>query len=156
MEAARAGLDSFSTAALEVCLGQIDALESRRATLRVDWERERGERAADLDVASAQLAGDLDRSPTDRRTRSRSRRDGLRASREDLLAGAGRAAVPDPAAAQLAAQLDAAAARVLRPRGPTRPVPTRLALARERAGRSPVSAADGAERACARRTVDRA
>jgi hypothetical protein len=111
MEAARAGLDSFSSAALEVCLGQIDALESRRATLRVDWERERGEREAGLDVASAQLAGV--RSLADRIATLGAVHTRLRAFRGDLIAAAERASVPDPAAVQLAAQLDAAAARVL-------------------------------------------
>lgn len=55
MESARAGLDSFSNASLEVCRGQIEALELRRAALRADWEHERAERAEQADAASVQL-----------------------------------------------------------------------------------------------------
>ena len=41
---ARAGLDSFAAAALEVAVGQIDALESRRSMLRAQSEQDRAAR----------------------------------------------------------------------------------------------------------------
>lgn len=108
MEAARAGLDSFSTAALEVCLGQIDALETRRSALRVDWERVRDERDRELAEATAQLAAVralVERLAGVDPSEVRVRRDGLLSLQEH-------SGEPDRAAAQLAAQLDAAAARV--------------------------------------------
>lgn len=46
MEAARRGLDSFSRASLDVCRGQIEALEARRAAIRREWESARDEIAA--------------------------------------------------------------------------------------------------------------
>jgi hypothetical protein len=110
MDQAREGLDSFSTAALEVCRGQIDALESRRATLRVDWEREQAERDAELEVASAQLAGV--RALADRIAGLDALRRRILEARAALADAGARAASPDPGALQLAAQLDAAAARV--------------------------------------------
>lgn len=111
MEAARAGLDSFSTAALEVCMGQIDALESRRATLRVDWEREQDERRLRLDAASSQLAAV--RACTDRIAGLQVLRGRVEAARDHVVATGMQAEQPDAAAAQLAAQLEAAAARIL-------------------------------------------
>lgn len=108
MDAARAGLDSFSTAALEVCLGQIDALETRRSALREDWERVRDEHERELVEATAQLAAVrtlVDRAAEVDPSEVRVRRDGLLSLQEH-------SGEPDRAAAQLAAQLDAAAARV--------------------------------------------
>lgn len=108
MDAARAGLDSFSTAALEVCLGQIDALETRRSTLREDWERVRDEHERELVEATAQLAAVrtlVERAAEVDPSEVRVRRDGLLSLQEH-------SGEPDRAAAQLAAQLDAAAARV--------------------------------------------
>ena len=110
MDAARSGLDSFSTAALEVCLGQIDALEMRRASLRVDWERERDEQRSQVAVASAQLAAV--RSLVDRVSGVVASEAGARAASARLAATVAPGAEPDPTARRHAAQLDAAAARV--------------------------------------------
>lgn len=52
----REGLDPYANAALEVCIGQIDALESRRSSLRVEWNRVPGEADARLLAAAAQLS----------------------------------------------------------------------------------------------------
>jgi hypothetical protein len=109
MDQARAGLDSFSTAALEVCLGQIDALEARRASLRVDWEREHGERDRRQAAAEAQLVSL--RHVLERTRAAAALRDQLRVDLEDLRRSAD-ATEPDHAARQLAAQLAAAIARV--------------------------------------------
>lgn len=108
MDAARAGLDSFSIAALEVCLGQIDALETRRSALREDWERVRDEHDRELAETTAQLAAVrtlVDRAGQVDPSEVRVRREGLLSLQEH-------SGEPDRAAAQLAAQLDAAAARV--------------------------------------------
>jgi len=110
MDSARGGLDSFSTAALEVCLGQIDALELRRASLRVDWEHERDQRRSQLDAASAQLAAL--RSLVDRVGAVTATAPTARSVSTRLSATLTRSAAPDPAAQRHAAQLDAAAARV--------------------------------------------
>lgn len=102
MEAARAGLDSFSTAALEVCVGQIDALEARRAALRGEWERRRardaerrGHAAAQLDAlrALATRVDELDAAA-------------VRSLREELAAATERPVEPDPDALELATRLD--------------------------------------------------
>ncbi len=52
----REGLDPYANAALEVCLGQIDALETRRAALRVEWDRRPGEADTRMLQAASQLA----------------------------------------------------------------------------------------------------
>ncbi len=109
MDQARAGLDSFSTASLEVCLGQIDALEARRSSLRVDWERDRGEQDRRRAAAAAQLAS-LQRL-VERVHAAAALEDRLHEALEDLRR-AGESTEPDLAARQLAAQLDAAVARV--------------------------------------------
>ncbi|MHB1139949.1 MAG: hypothetical protein ACYC2O_13420, partial [Microthrixaceae bacterium] len=104
MEAVRTGLDSFASAALEVCVGQIDALESRRSLLRSQWERDRAERATARQElvertrrqsAALEVVRTLDLSPV------RSARDHL----ERALRGP---IEPDPVANELASQLDAA------------------------------------------------
>ena len=104
MEQVRGGLDSFAAAALEVCVGQIDALESRRSMLRSQWERDRAERSATRDglvdsVRAHRAALDavhgLDLTPV------RSARDQL----ERALSGP---LEPDPVANELALQIDAA------------------------------------------------
>jgi hypothetical protein len=109
MDQARAGLDSFSTASLEVCLGQIDALEARRASLRVDWERDRGEQDRRRAAAAAQLASL--QQLVERLRVATALEDRLHEALEDLRR-AGETTEPDLAARQLAAQLDAAVARV--------------------------------------------
>lgn len=77
MEEARRHLDSFSRAALEVCRGQIDALEARRSSLRAEWRAAQDERSARRDELLGQLAaaraaleavGPVDAAPV-RRTR---------------------------------------------------------------------------------------
>jgi hypothetical protein len=104
MEQVRGGLDSFAGAALEVCVGQIDALESRRSMLRSQWERDRAERSAVrerlVDSVRAHRAAldavhGLDLTPV------RSARDQL----ERALSGP---LEPDPVANELALQIDAA------------------------------------------------
>jgi hypothetical protein len=63
MDQARAGLDSFSTASLQVCLGQVEALEGRRAAQRGDrrrGRRERDRRRSGSDPVAAALATRLD------------------------------------------------------------------------------------------------
>lgn len=109
MDEARAGLDSFSTASLEVCLGQIDALEARRASLRVDWERDRGEQDRRRAAAAAQLASL--QQLVERLRAAAALEVRLHEALEDLRR-AGETTEPDLAARQLAAQLDAAVARV--------------------------------------------
>ncbi|MDQ2678265.1 MAG: hypothetical protein M3Y51_05930, partial [Actinomycetota bacterium] len=44
MEQHRCDLDPHAARAVEVCLGQIEALESRRSALRTEWERDRSGR----------------------------------------------------------------------------------------------------------------
>src|SRR5690606_12986359 len=77
MEEARRHLDSFSRAALEVCRGQIEALEARRSALRAEWRAAQDERSARRDELLGQLAaaraaleavGPVDAAPV-RRTR---------------------------------------------------------------------------------------
>jgi hypothetical protein len=152
MEAARAGLDSYSTAALEVCLGQIEALEARRATLRVDWERDRGERDGRLGAASAQLAAV--RALVDRIAGLDAARRRTRTCRDDVVSVGERAGVPDPAASQLAAQLDAAAARVRDLEDRRHHLQAQLTSATE-ALAGARAAADDAERAVRTPQVDR-
>lgn len=152
MEAARAGLDSYSTAALEVCLGQIEALEARRATLRVDWERDRGERDGRLGAASAQLAAV--RALVDRIAGLDAARRRTRTCRDDVVSVGERAGVPDPAATQLAAQLDAAAARVRDLEDRRHHLQAQLTSATE-ALAGARAAADDAERAVRTPQVDR-
>ena len=51
MDQHRGDLDPHATTAVEVCLGQLEAMESRRSTIRSEWEDERtrrAERRADL------------------------------------------------------------------------------------------------------------
>lgn len=109
MDRARTSLDSFASAALEVCIGQIEALESRRAGLRVDWEHERDTRSRELERASAQLAAL--RATIDHVAAVTTHAPALRGAVEAVQGAAG-SDRPDPAAVQLAARLDAAAARV--------------------------------------------
>lgn len=108
MESVRQGLDSFSRAALDVVRGQIEALESRRTTLRQQWEarlREHRERRegliGELGAARAALdgAGHIDPSA-------------VAAAREQLAASLDVPDRPDPAALELADRLDAAARSV--------------------------------------------
>ena len=104
MEQVRTGLDSFANAALEVCVGQIDALESRRSLLRAQWERDRAEQAGTRDelVESARRH----RAALDAvRTLDLS---ALRAARDQLEQALRGPIEPDPVANELAVQIDTA------------------------------------------------
>ncbi len=98
MEQHRERLDPHAHTAVEVCLGQIEALESRRSTLRTEWEHERTQREA-------------------HRADLRGRRSALRS----WLEGAGRL---DAAAVQAARD---ALARAIEPPTEPDPVAVRLA-----------------------------
>ena len=56
MEEHRSDLDPHATTAVDVCVGQIEAMESRRSILRADWERERARRAEARDELLARRA----------------------------------------------------------------------------------------------------
>ena len=108
MEQVKQGLDSFSRAALDVVRGQIEALESRRSTLRQQWEaRLRDHRAqrerllSELSVARASVdgAGHVDPSA-------------VSAAREQLAIALDVPDRPDPAALELAERLEHAARSV--------------------------------------------
>jgi hypothetical protein len=98
MDQARAGLDSFSTASLQVCLGQVEALEGRRAAQRDDrrrGRRERDRRRSGSDPVAAALATRLDAAAvrvgelTDRRAAWVGRERELRAELERVRARIG-------------------------------------------------------------------
>ena len=108
MESARAGLDSFSTAALEVCIGQIDALESRRNSLRADWERERSR----LDDRRDAATGDLGRLRSVLEWIDALDVVGVRELRDSLARLDERPAESDVDAAELAERLEGALERV--------------------------------------------
>ncbi len=108
MESARAGLDSFSTAALEVCIGQIDALESRRKSLRADWERERSR----LDDRRDAATGDLGRLRSVLEWTDSLDVAGVRELRDSLVELTERPAESDFDAAKIAERLEGALERV--------------------------------------------
>jgi hypothetical protein len=108
MEAARAGLDSFSTAALDVCVGQIDALESRRSSLRVDFERRR----AVLDERRLELQSQLDEVQDLQERIAAIDADAVRRVRNAVVAATEQPAEPDTTALELADRLDAAVGQV--------------------------------------------
>jgi len=104
MDQVRVGLDSFANAALEVCVGQIDALEARRSLLRAQWERERGERIARREQLAAQVTARQDEIDTVIGLELGPVRGALAALDRVTVAPM----EPDPAAAELALRLDAA------------------------------------------------
>ena len=108
MEAARAGLDSFSTAALDVCVGQIDALEARRSSLRVDFERRR----AVLDERRHELQSQLDGVGDLQERVAAIDADAVRRVRNAVVAATEQPAEPDTTALDLADRLDAALGQV--------------------------------------------
>ncbi|CAN5708908.1 hypothetical protein BH10ACT3_BH10ACT3_09680 [soil metagenome] len=102
MDDVRAGLDSFANAALEVCVGQIDALESRRSLLRSQWERDRAvrvERRHELAASLARANDVLDALVSLDLSAVRSARDTLSALLDAPIE-------PDPAANELATRID--------------------------------------------------
>ncbi|MFN7150100.1 MAG: hypothetical protein ACK4V6_11540 [Microthrixaceae bacterium] len=108
METARAGLDSFSTAALDVCVGQIDALEARRSSLRVDFERRR----AVLDERRHELQSQLDGVGDLQERVAAIDADAVRRVRNAVVAATEQPAEPDTTALDLADRLDAALGQV--------------------------------------------
>lgn len=128
MESARSRRDSFSTAALEVCVGQIEALESRRAEVRAQVEQRQqdvAERSRSLLERVERLRSDLDRT------------DGLDATavlsaRAALVAAIEAPVLADPAAVALADQLDAALHAVRRAHAERSAAELRVREARQR------------------------
>ena len=126
MEAARARLDSFSTAALEVCVGQIEALESRRSQVRAAVEQRQHE-LAELSEAAERIRGDLARIERIDATR-------VPAARAALVAAVEAPVPPDPAAVALADQLDETLHRFRRVQADRAAAELRLGEARQRLG----------------------
>ncbi len=106
----REGLDPYASAALDVCLGQIDALETRRASLRVEWDRRPGEADTRMLRAASQLA-EL-RAVADRAAAVAASGEALRDAMSRWSEDRRQADQPDPVAAELASELAAALARV--------------------------------------------
>lgn len=106
----REGLDPYANAALEVCLGQIDALETRRASLRVEWDRRPGEADTRMLQAAAQLA-EL-RAVVDRAAAVVASGAALQEARSRWSEDRRRADEPDSIAIELAGELAGALARL--------------------------------------------
>lgn len=106
----REGLDPYASAALDVCLGQIDALETRRASLRVEWDRRPGEADTRMLRAASQLA-EL-RAAVDRAAVVAASGDAVHEALSRWSEDRQRANAPDPGAVELAQELAEGLARL--------------------------------------------
>ena len=150
MDEVRAGLDSVASAALEVCVGQIDALESRRSSLRARWEQDRAARVRDredLSAAARRRTDEVDAIVSVDLAGVHAARSRLR----DLL----RAPVEaDPVAVELALQIDTSMRRLRDLRGRTASADLRRHEAEQRLADAAVDAAS-AEQSMRTRVFDR-
>lgn len=150
MAEVRTRLDSFANAALEVCVGQIDALESRRSLLRSQWEHDRATRLRQREELGAQA-----RAATDELEAVMALDLGPVSGACDALEQILDTPVePDPVAGELAAQIDASMRRLRDLRGRASSAELRRHEAEQRLGDASVDATS-AEQSMRTRVFDR-
>lgn len=149
MEQVRTRLDSFAKAALEVCVGQIDALEARRSSLRRRFESAKSvadDQMVELETTYREHLSEIEAVESLNLDAVRAARDRL--SRE-LESNRG----PDPRSTELALRIDATMRRVRDLSGRAAAVSLRRREAEQRLAEC-VAEVSAAERAMLHRPVD--
>lgn len=149
MDQVRVRLDSFANAALEVCVGQIDALEAKRSALRRQFEAQKRAvdgRLGELEATYRDHLAEVEAVESLDLTDVRSSRDRLAAEIEQNRG-------PDPQFIELALRIDATMRRVRDLSGRAAAVSLRRREAEQRLAES-VAEVNALERALKQRTFD--
>ncbi|MGB3410232.1 MAG: hypothetical protein WBA45_03470 [Microthrixaceae bacterium] len=149
MDQVRTRLDSFANAALEVCVGQIDALEARRSSLRRRFESAKSvadEQLVELEATYHEHLAEIDAVES-------LNLDAVRAARDQLAHQLQSHRGPDPKSTELALRIDATMRRVRDLSGRAAAVSLRRREAEQRLAEC-VAEVSAAERAMRQRRVD--
>ncbi|MGB6059916.1 MAG: hypothetical protein WBF71_16795, partial [Microthrixaceae bacterium] len=149
MEQVRTRLDSFANAALEVCVGQIDALEARRSSLRRRFENAKSvgdEQLVELEATYREHLIEIEAVES-------LNLDAVRAARDRLSHELESHRGPDPRSTELALRIDATMRRVRDLSGRAAAISLRRREAEQRLAEC-VAEVSAAERAMRHRRVD--